>query len=225
MITILHETEVFEELEARNDPTNKWNIACQRIHDKDYGPAHGIKMPVGNHTLSNFKMKIVQDLWPKIAEIARNCPDNEPGPEYEDLAMVDYATYTEMKSSHDEAIAEKSKKVQEMKGQMEQVEMSLGAVPPSIGVSGASTKQVHGNLSPVVNLSVAAPADAVSLDSTNNNPGHIHPSDLQFNPYEVFEMSANNVLQGMSDTIKRDLSGLMKEFGVGGQEDKEVQKK
>jgi hypothetical protein len=29
----------------------------------------------------------------------------------------------------------------------------------------------------------------------------------------------------VSDTIKRDLSGLMKEFGVCGQEDKEVQKK
>jgi hypothetical protein len=39
--------------------------------------------------------------------------------------MVDYAMYTEMKSAHNEAIAEKSKKVQEMKGQMEQVEMSL----------------------------------------------------------------------------------------------------
>jgi hypothetical protein len=63
------------------------------------------------------------------------------------------------------------------------------------------------------------------LNSTNNNPGQIHPSDLQFNPYEVFEMLVNNVLQGMSDTIKRDLSGLMKEFGVGGQKDKEVQKK
>jgi hypothetical protein len=225
VITILHETEVFEELEARNDPTNKWNIARQRIHDKDYGPAHGIEMPVGNHSLLNFKMKIVQDLWPKIAEIARNHPDNEPGPKYKDLAVVDYATYTEMKNSHDEAIAEKSKKVQEMKGQMEQVEISLGAVPPSIGVSGASTKQIRGNLLPIVILSVAAPAAAVSSDSTNNNPGHIHPSDLQFNPYEVFETSANNVLQGVSDTIKRDLSGLMKEFGVCGQEDKEVQKK
>jgi hypothetical protein len=144
---------------------------------------------------------------------------------HEDLAVVDYATYTEMKSAHDEAIAEKSKKVQEMKGQMEQVEMSLGAAPPGIGASGASTKQIRGNLSPVVNLSVAAPAAAVALDSTNNHPGHIRASDLQFNPYEVFETSANNVLQGMSDTVKRDLSGLMKEFGVGGQEDKEIQKK
>jgi hypothetical protein len=216
---------VFEELEARNDSSNKWNIACQWIHDKHYGPMCGIKMPVGNHSLSNFKMKIVQDLWPKIAEIAQNCHDNEPGPEYEDLAMVDYATYTEMKSSHNEAIAEKSKKVQEMKGQMEQLEMSLGAVAPGIGASGASTKQIHGNLLPVVNLSVAAPPATVASDSTNNNPGHIHPSDLQFNPYEVFETLANNVLQGISDAIKRDLSGLMNEFGVGGQEDKEVQKK
>jgi hypothetical protein len=49
VITILHETEVFEELEPRNDPSNKWNIARQQIHDKDYGPACGIK-------IDNFRM-------------------------------------------------------------------------------------------------------------------------------------------------------------------------
>lgn len=77
---------MFEELEARDDPSNKWNIARQRIHDKDDGPARGIEMPVGGHSLSNFKTKIVKELWPKIAKIARNRPDNEPGPDYEDLA-------------------------------------------------------------------------------------------------------------------------------------------
>ena len=226
IITILHDAEVFEELEAGRDPSNKWKIAYDLIYDRENGPARGFEKPSGDSCISNFKTKVTKDLWPSIAQKCRERPDDEIGPDYEDMAVVDFCAFEEARKVHHDAVADKNKKKKENKEQMEQVEEQLAANPPGIGADGASKKHKRGNLAPTVNPLVAGtlPAAATGMSASVGDPSHVRPSDLQYNAYGVIDSAANNVLNVVTGSVKKDLTGLMEEYGLGA-EDKNTRKK
>jgi hypothetical protein len=164
LLAALDNNAVYEALNAsETHRNNAWYMAFFEFYDRFDGAARDYEMPVGKKRIKNFKVKIVDEIWPLLDKLAKKkCKeivkdDTKDPDEFDEIpldkhlksAIEQLATYNAIKASKEEAVALAKEENARLKMTMRKAEEEYSAIPR--GVEGRPSNQSTLTLHPHCN--------------------------------------------------------------------------